>query len=526
MCSATSAPNGTPCDDGNACTGGDTCQNGACVGGDPVICGPLDACHVAGVCDPGTGLCSNPNAPDGTACDDGDPCAQSDSCQGGVCVSSNPISCTALDQCHDAGTCDPATGQCSNPAKPDGSACDDGDACTQRDSCLAGACVGADPVACPVPNGCHDPGICDRGTGICSQPTLKPGYCSIEGQCIASGTAKPGDPCQVCDPAVSSTSWSSAFDGKSCSDNNACTNTDTCQGGVCTPGTAVACDPPSDCQQPGVCNPHTGLCEYLPEIDGTLCASDGDLCTVDLCEAGACVHTPRDCDDFNPCTIDSCNPVSGACEHEPIECDDGDACTVDSCVDGACVHEPLDCSGDDPCVVFGCDPEFGCTQEPVECDDGNVCTDDFCNEEGECVHVMVECGDVSCSTSVGCDPDFGCQYQIKECPDGTSLDLETCECKPDCQPDETECGGTCVDLKTDSDNCGACGRKCEPDPAIAGCDITCKNGRCDWTPTSCNGAACCAGRSCCVGNDPMWQCCLGPGGHCLYQGNQVFCVPD
>jgi hypothetical protein len=24
----------------------------------------------------------------------------------------------------------------------------------------------------------------------------------------------------------------------------------------------------------------------------------------------------------------------------------------------------------------------------------------------------------------------------------------------------------------------------------------------------------------------MWQCCLAPGGHCLHQGNQVFCVPD
>lgn len=53
------------------------------------------------------------------------------------------VTCTAPDQCHGAGTCDPATGVCSNPAKPDGSACDDGDACTLGDACQAGACGGA-----------------------------------------------------------------------------------------------------------------------------------------------------------------------------------------------------------------------------------------------------------------------------------------------------------------------------------------------------------------------------------------------
>jgi len=38
---------GTPCDDGNACTRTDTCIAGLCIGGDPLICTPLDACHDA-----------------------------------------------------------------------------------------------------------------------------------------------------------------------------------------------------------------------------------------------------------------------------------------------------------------------------------------------------------------------------------------------------------------------------------------------------------------------------------------------
>jgi hypothetical protein len=58
------------------------------------------------------------------------------------------VVCTASDQCHDPGTCDPGSGLCSNPAKADGSACDDSDACTTSDSCQSGACVGGAPLTC------------------------------------------------------------------------------------------------------------------------------------------------------------------------------------------------------------------------------------------------------------------------------------------------------------------------------------------------------------------------------------------
>src|SRR5207247_9484497 len=52
---------------------------------------------------------------DGTACNDGNACTQTDTCQAGACVGSNPVVCSASDQCHVAGTCDTATGVCSNP---------------------------------------------------------------------------------------------------------------------------------------------------------------------------------------------------------------------------------------------------------------------------------------------------------------------------------------------------------------------------------------------------------------------------
>lgn len=86
-------------------------EPGLCVG---VVCMPSDQCHVAGACDPVTGLCTDPSEPDGTSCDDGNPDTIDDQCVMGVCDSLNP--CAGVD-CSDHGFCDDSTGLCS---------CDDG----------------------------------------------------------------------------------------------------------------------------------------------------------------------------------------------------------------------------------------------------------------------------------------------------------------------------------------------------------------------------------------------------------------
>src|SRR5207249_7040041 len=82
-----------------------------------------DQCHTGGTCDPATGTCPNPQpVANGTTCNDGNACTTADACQAGACAG-RPVVCTALDQCHAAGTCNLVTGTCSNPAVPNGTAC-------------------------------------------------------------------------------------------------------------------------------------------------------------------------------------------------------------------------------------------------------------------------------------------------------------------------------------------------------------------------------------------------------------------
>ena len=170
--------NGSPCDDGNACTVGDTCVNGICTG-TPLTCTPIDQCHTSGVCNPATGVCSNPTRPNGTTCNDGNICTQGDVCLNGVC-SGTPVTCMPSDQCHAAGTCNPATGLCSNPTQPDGTTCNDGNACTENDVCVGGVCSGTS-FTCAAPDQCHQGGGTCNGDGTCSYANKPDGTACDDG---------------------------------------------------------------------------------------------------------------------------------------------------------------------------------------------------------------------------------------------------------------------------------------------------------------------------------------------------------
>ena len=313
LCSApTVVPNGTACNDGDACTQTDACEAGVCTGSNPVTCTASDQCHDAGTCNPGTGVCSNPQKPNGSACDDGNACTQTDACETGVCTGRNPVACTASDPCHEAGTCDTVTGVCSNPQKPNGSACNDGSACTQTDACEAGVCTGSNPVTCTASDQCHDAGTCDTVTGACSNPPKANGSACNDGNaCSQTDACEAGvctgsnpvsctasDQCHdagVCDPGSGTCSNPPKADGTPCDDGNPNTVGDACFGGICSAPNlclGVTCAPLDPCHDAGVCDPGTGLCSNPPKADGAAC-DDGNPCTAnDACTSGVCGGAP------------------------------------------------------------------------------------------------------------------------------------------------------------------------------------------------------------------------------------------
>jgi len=73
--------------------------------------------------------------------------------------------------------------------------------------------------------------------------------------------------------------------------------------------------------------------------------------------AAPAVDCPVACNDFNACTIDSCDTTTGTCRFDPLNCDDHNPCTTDSCANFA---------------GFGC-LHFS-VSDGTACDDGNSCT--------------------------------------------------------------------------------------------------------------------------------------------------------
>jgi hypothetical protein len=218
QCTSPAAPEGTACNDNKACTTGDACHSGVCAG--TVSCPAQGQCHLAGSCD-ATGGCTNPLAQDGTACNDNNACTQTDACQSGACIGSNPVVCTASDQCHTAGACDPSSGACSNPIAVNGTACNDNNACTQTDSCQNGTCTGSNPVTCAPPGVCQLAGTCNPSSGACTYPSKAAGAvcggaaCTGLERCDGQGTCLPPAPPNPGPIVVTSTPATVAFLGSS-----------------------------------------------------------------------------------------------------------------------------------------------------------------------------------------------------------------------------------------------------------------------------------------------------------------------
>ena len=336
LCGFVHMPAGAPCDDGAPCTAGDGCDgNGACAAGvnecgckgdgDCALFDDGDACtgvwHCVDVlaggkatkgcaldlaslvtctddgnpcttvaCAPTTGKCVA-KALGGAACDaDGSVCTADDACSGATCTAGPAKACDDGNPCTDDG-CEPKSG-CTTAHNT--AACDDGNACSIGDACASAACMPGTATVCDDGNACTDD-ACDPQKG-----------------CVA------------------------AANKASCNDGDICTIGDVCAGGGCTAGsTKQVCNDGNVCTD-DACDPASGCTQTANDAD----CSDGNACsTADTCDAGVCAPgTPLKCDDSDVCSDDACHYKDG-CTYvaKTGPCDDGDACrTGDTCKNGKC----------------------------------------------------------------------------------------------------------------------------------------------------------------------------------------------
>lgn len=264
---------------------------------------------------------------------------------------------------------------------------------------------------------------------------------------------------------------------------------------------------------------------------------------VDLC-------SDVSCDDGNECTVDTCDPASGACSNPNTQsgapcdargypgacsagqcfglcvdanCDDGNECTDDVCdrADGSCdgTNRPDGSSCDFGGLPGSCDGGVCVDAELcrlVFCGDGNECTDDVCDP-----------ADASCSNPNRPDGSF-CQVggnpglcvsgscrglcESVSCDDGNQCTFDICDPSNGSCPNPTKPNGTACDFGDLAGRCssGLCVGLCTGvvcndlnECTSDSCDPN--DGLCDHLPVS-DGTLCGDGGMCSNGR------CDGTGG--------------
>ncbi len=147
---------------------------------------------------------------------------------------------------------------------------------------------------------------------------------------------------------------------------------------VCScPGSGASCPAPDACHTAGMCDPKTGSCGLVPVADGTPC-SDGNACNgEETCQAGVCTPgTPPTCGQSNGgCTASTCDPIDGC---KTVTVADGSSCALPNgtgvCASGVCGTPTCatgfgNCDGD---AANGCEQDL--TSDLGNCGAcGNAC---------------------------------------------------------------------------------------------------------------------------------------------------------
>jgi hypothetical protein len=287
------------CDD-QACLPGFACVDGGCL---------QPSC--AGVTCPSKQACANgqcfPLICNGGDCDGG-------VCVNGACSDLGCAGVTCLDQeiCS-GGTCHPpCAAGCSAPLICFGGACQPG--CTIDGATYQAAALNPNDL-CQVCEPSSDPGgwtavgggnACGSGN-VCTAAGTCTAGCAIGGAGYPAGAANAADICQVCNPALSVNGWSAG------TDNVVCGSGQVCRGGACIAGCAIngfvlpgALDTLNPCQS---CQPMVSTTSFSPLPDGSGCQdADGNV----ICKGGLCTSTcagAQPCPSANDvCQAGSCTP--------------------------------------------------------------------------------------------------------------------------------------------------------------------------------------------------------------------------
>ncbi|MBN2194547.1 MAG: hypothetical protein JW751_17145, partial [Polyangiaceae bacterium] len=428
-----------------------------------------------------------------------DPCAGVDPDDGNPCTTD---------------VCDPTTGIVTHDPVADGTGCPDDDLCNGDETCLGGDCVFGIAPTVDDDNPCTDDS-CDPASGVANVPVADGTACSDADLCNGDETCTAGDcmpgtplivddanPCtaDACDPLTGVANVPVA-DGTACSDADLCNGDETCSAGNCMPGTPLIVDDGNPCTA-DTCDPMSGIAN-VAVADGTACP-DADLCNGDeTCTAGDC--TPGVAlvvDDGNPCTADACDPATGvanvpladgtACADADV-CNGGETCSAGTCTPGV----PLLVDDGNPCTADACDPVTGVTHLPVA--DGAACADaDACNGDeicaaGNCMPGLPPAvDDGNPCTADACDPVTGVTHL--PVADGTD-----CADTDVCNGAETCVDGSCVPgaplVVDDGNPCTA--DACDPVTGVANFPVA--DGTACADADVCNGSETCSAGACTPG---------------------------
>ncbi len=422
------------CDDNDKGTD-DSCnvETGECCNV-PIECEAPDACHIAKRY-PLRGCVITPkNCADEDLCTD-DWC---DPEREGLCVHDPKVCEQPINPCDREQVC--VLGLCVDA---EFGVCDDHDACTD-DVCKARWVNNHAKVDCThTPCECNDDNVCTRDScdadagGVCRHERMPVAECCLESEeCEHMARNKCERATCVDNKCVVEQLEDCCVEDSDCADEDACTSDERCcpETNKCL-ATHKVCDD-GRCDTDDSCNSLTGRCEFRPVVcdDGLVCTHDffnrasGECDFVplaglpenqpaDLCKQSACSETrglfivDRDCEDGDPTTHSRCEPSTGDCVHEPIDCETASLCTIgyysplvegcvitakprpdtdaDLCKIWSCLptsgwtHRQRVCHNAGPCQTGTCVPNLGCVYEDVQCEDGDPCTRDHCVPDGD-----------------------------------------------------------------------------------------------------------------------------------------------